>query len=114
MLGKFNSRNYSLQDNPGATQKKDQSALDKRMAKIIERGQQESGDQDIAGAGMSANAAVHDYLSRPLCKDTFEFWKKYGHSTEKAQRCLSELARVFLTPPPTTTGIHNFVVLWNG
>ena len=84
---------------------KPQSSLDKVMAKIIKRGQQESGDQEIEGAGMSANAAIQEYLSRPLCDNTFEFWKRYSRSTERAQKCLSDLARIYLTPPPTTTGM---------
>ena len=89
----------------------EQTELDKVMSEIIEKGQQESGDFEISGAGMSANATVQDYLSRPLCKDTFEFWRGYSHTTEKAQKCLSNLARIYLTPPPTTTGINLNVIV---
>ena len=69
---------YSNQVNQEANSDKKQSKLDIRMNKIIERSQHESGDQSIAGAGMTPNAALQDYLSRPLCKNTFDFWRKYG------------------------------------
>ena len=70
----------------------------------MKRKQEETGDQAIEGSGMTAYAAVQDYFTRPLCDDTFEFWKSYSMSTERAHRCLAELARKYLTPPPTTTG----------
>ena len=85
------------------------SLLSKRKSKIIEKGQQESGDLEIDGTAMSALKAVDDYLNRPLCDDTFEFWKMYSKSADKTQQCLSKLARHYLTPPPTTTDVERLV-----
>ena len=72
----------------------------------IRQGQEESGDQEIDGTAMSARAAVDDYLNKPLCRDTFQFWKMYGTSADKTQKCLAKLARHYLTPPPTTTDVE--------
>ena len=78
------------------------------MAKILSKSQQQSGDHELAGTGMTVNAAVEDYLSKPMYEDmdTFHFWKEYSKSGDVTQRCLANLARLHLTPPPTSTDVE--------
>ena len=56
-----------------------------------------------------AQKAIDDYLSLPLSgyeESTFKFWKEYSISGGTGQRCLADLARHYLTPPPTSTDIE--------
>ena len=59
-----------------------------------------------------ARKAIEDYLSLPLSdpaengEDAFKFWSNYSVTTNKAQKSLCHLARIFLTPPPTSTDVE--------
>ena len=57
---------------------------------------------------MSPHAAVEDYLCRPISEDTdtFQFWKEYSKNGNKTQKCLARLARIYLTPAPTSTDVE--------
>ena len=65
-----------------------------------------STENEVDGIRMSAKNALDHYLALPVVEDTFVFWKNYAVTTDKAQKCLCKLARLYLTPPPTTTGIY--------
>ena len=59
----------------------------------------------------AAKKAIEHYLSLPVLQpddpetpDTFAFWKNHCWTTDKAQKGLCHLARLYLTPPPTSTG----------
>ena len=67
-----------------------------------------SGHRGFDGTGMTPSAAVEDYLSNPIHDemDTFHFWKKYSKSGNATQKCLANLARLYLTPPPTSTDVE--------
>ena len=56
----------------------------------------------------SANKEVEDYLCYPASEDTdtFTFWKDYSQSGSKARKCLARLARIHLTPAPTSTDVE--------
>ena len=85
------------------------SILQNMMEKIITQSQQKSGDQEIDGTSMSANGAIENYLSQPLQsinESTYHYWKTYGNNGDKTQKCLANIARRFLTPPPTSTDVE--------
>ena len=96
------------------------SILHGLMSQIISESQQVTGDQEIDGTAMTASAAVEHYLSKPLdslspdtnsrTDTTFQFWKFYGKNGDKTQKCLADLARKYLTLPPTSTGMCKIFV----
>ena len=53
----------------------------------------------------TANKALDQYLALPNAENTMLFWKNHSITTDMAQEHLCELARVYLTPPPTSTGM---------
>ena len=83
------------------------------MSAIIAQNKQETGEDYIDGPRIEARKTLDNYLAQPLSdpddeknpQDTFQFWKNYSVTTDKAQKSLCGLARRFLTPPPTSTGI---------
>ena len=88
------------------------TSLQNLMAEIIAQGQ---GSEENATDGLRASAtmAIDQYLSQPIPRDpdnptrnldTFHFWRSYEKTGDLAQRCLCNLAKRFLTPPPTSTG----------
>ena len=84
-----------------------QGALSSRMSRIIARKKGSQTTQDN-GLRTMAEKALDSYLSLPvigLNEDTFSFWRNYSVTSDKAQKCLCELARHYLTPAPTSTGI---------
>ena len=82
------------------------------MSAIIAQNQRETGDSEVDTARLAAKTALEHYLALPLSdpddkknpQDTFSFWKSYSVTTDEAQKALCHLARVYLTPPPTSTG----------
>ena len=77
------------------------------MSQIVAQGQgQETNDPGVDLMRRAASSALKQYLDRPVDPDmdTFEFWYEYSQTTDRAQKCLCEIARKFLTPPPTSTG----------
>ena len=79
------------------------------MSRIVTKSQQDTGDQEIDGANMSANAAVENYLGLPIQSledNTFSYWREISKKGDKTQKCLADLARRFLTPPPTSTDVE--------
>ena len=81
------------------------------MTQIISESEQEPGNgvaeievAEMDGIRVSAKVALNEYLSLPLSPvNTFKFWKNYSQTTDRAQRSLCKLARLHLTPPPTST-----------
>ena len=85
-------------------------------AAIIRQNQQETGDSEIDTIRKMATSALETYLNLPVLdekepnvpddptNDTFLFWKKYSKTSNEAQEALCHLARIYLTPPPTSTG----------
>ena len=73
---------------------------------IVTESQAEAGDMEIDGQRLSARTVIDNYLNLPLSKHgegTYTFWKEYTKTTDKAQKGLAHLARLYLTPPPTST-----------
>ena len=63
---------------------------------------------EIDAMRTSAKDVLDTYLNQPaigLDQDTLCFWKTLSMSTDKAQKSLCDLARHYLTPPPTSTGM---------
>ena len=64
-----------------------------------------------------AKKALDNYLSLPILaeiqegdapdasNDTFIFWRNYSKNSNRAEKALAHLARIYLTPPPTSTGM---------
>ena len=73
------------------------------MSQIVAEGQG-TGDPEVDGLRTDASSALEQYLNRPVRSGTFSFWKEYSQTTDYAQKCLCKVARLFLTPPPTSTG----------
>ena len=84
------------------------------MAGIVAQKQRETAVSAIVqdNSRVTAEKAVEDYLSLPLSdpmengEDTFKFWRNYSVTNDKAQKALCQLARHYLTPPPTSTDIE--------
>ena len=77
------------------------------MSRIIAQNEG-SPDNVVDSLRTVAQKALDSYLSLPvigLNEDTFSFWRNYSITTDKAQKCLCDLARHYLTPAPTSTGI---------
>ena len=87
------------------------------MASIIRQNQQETGDTEIDTTREAAKKALENYLCLPVLaekeeggrddpsNDTFLFWKNHSRTSDKAQKALCHVARIYLTPPPTSTGM---------
>ena len=57
--------------------------------------------------------ALDEYLSLPVSTNeegTYSFWREYQKTSDKARKALCELARIHLTPPPTSTGKDNNIL----
>ena len=55
----------------------------------------------------AAKKALDQYLSLPVTEsDTYGFWRSYEKTTDMAQKSLCKMARIFLTPPPTSTDVE--------
>ena len=89
------------------------------MAAIRSQNQRETGDASLTfqdtpqdSTRNAATKAVDNYLCLPLSdpdengEDTFKFWRNYSVTRDTAQKALCNLARLFLTPPPTSTDIE--------
>ena len=81
------------------------------MSAIIAQNQREAGDYEMDETRIAAEKVIDSYLALPvsdpdLSEDTFAFWRDHSVTTNKAQKALCHLARVFLTPPPTSTDIE--------
>ena len=78
------------------------------MDAIIAQNQRETGDVvvvQVDSVRADALKVVDYYLGLPVTKyneGTYSFWRDYS---DKAQKGLCKLARIHLTPPPTSTGI---------
>ena len=91
--------------------------LSRLRAAIIRQNQVETGDSEIDTIRAQAQKALDDYLSLPILdeiqegdapngsNDTFIFWKNYSRTLNRAEKALAHLARIHLTPPPTSTGM---------
>ena len=100
--------------NPQRGARANDSGLKNLMAGIVARKVRETGD----GAGAidstrtEATKAIDHYLALPLSdpdetgEDTFRFWRDYSITTDKAQKALCHLARLYLTPAPTSTDVE--------
>ena len=88
-----------------------QPAFGMLMSAVIAQNQPESGDQEIDARRMSAKSTINYYQNLPLTEmggdkgATFKFWSTYSTTADPAQKCLARLARKYLTPPPTSTGM---------
>ena len=86
------------------------------MAGIVARKVRETGDSVTLHVTDSmrtvAEKAINQYLALPLSnpdetgEDTFKFWRDYSITTDKAQKALCHLARLYLTPAPTSTDVE--------
>ena len=89
------------------------------MAAIRSQNQRETGDASLPfdeipqdSTRIAATRAIDNYLGLPLSdadetgEDTFKFWRNYSVTRDTAQKALCNLARLFLTPPPTSTDIE--------
>ena len=82
------------------------------MAAIMAQNQRETGDSEIDSTRIIAKNTIESYLKLPCSdpdvngEDTFKFWRDYSVTTNKAQKALCHLARVYLTPPPTSTDVE--------
>ena len=77
------------------------------MSNLIAQNER-SYESEIDAMRSSANDALVQYLNQPtigLDRDTLSFWRTLSTTTDKAQKCLCDLARHYLTPPPTSTGM---------
>ena len=83
------------------------------MQAIIAQNQRETGEggppnhEEVDGIRMSAKLALDTYLSMPLSDDPFTFWLNHSRTTDRAQKCLCDLARKYLTPPATSTDVES-------
>ena len=95
-----------------ATANGERSKLKNRMAAIVAQNQRETGDIEIDATRLAAKKAIDNYLGLPLSdpeengEDTFKFWRNYSVTANKAQKALCHLARLYLTPPPTSTDVE--------
>ena len=83
---------------------------------IIADKQREMGYIQTDTIRASTLKAVDYYLSLPLSEEhesTYSFWRQYSMTTDKAQKCLCNLARIYLTPPPTSTGMCNIFATYS-
>ena len=85
------------------------------MAGIVAQKKRETGATEMFRANstrVAAEKAIDEYLALPLSdpmengEDTFKFWRKYSVTNDNAQKALCQLARRYLTPPPTSTDIE--------
>ena len=84
------------------------------MNRIIAKRVQRPGGQEISDALSRSNAAIDRYVDLPLdsldidkksaSNATFQFWKDYSKNGDSIQKELAHIARIFLTPPPTSSG----------
>ena len=91
--------------------------LSKLRADIIRKNQVQTGDSEIDRTRNLAKKALEGYLSLPVLdeiqegespdasNDTFIFWRNFSKTNNKAEKALAHLARIHLTPPPTSTGM---------
>ena len=82
------------------------------MDAIIAQNRREIGDTitEADPIRAAASGALEKYLSLPMSKaheGTYAFWRDYKMTTDQAQKQLCNLARIHLTPPPTSTGMLN-------
>ena len=89
------------------TNQTNQPALMSLMSQIISQGQQIAVVDEEERLRISAKTALDQYLSLPLSEnDTFSFWRVYCQTNDRAQKSLAKLARIHLTPPPTSTDVE--------
>ena len=84
------------------------------MSQIVSDSAHNPGNEaaETDGLRVLAKAALNQYLNLPLSPaDTFSFWKSYSLTTDRAQKSLCRLARLHLTPPPTSTDTERQVDL---
>ena len=103
------------QDTPAPTTT-GRTVLQGVMSRIISRKQGSAGDLETDSFMRSANKAVDHYLNLPLdpldidqkstSNTTFMFWKNYSETGDRAQKSLSALARIYLTPAPTSSDVE--------
>ena len=80
------------------------------MSAIIAQNVAETGDEALDSVQRAAKTAIDNYLNLPVTEnETYKFWKGYGQSGDIAQRCLSHLAQIYLTPAPTSTDVERQV-----
>ena len=78
------------------------------MDSIITQNQRETGDSPADTFRKMAVGALDTYLYMPISKNhegTYSFWRRHSMTIDVAQRGLCNLARTYLTPPPTSTGM---------
>ena len=84
------------------------------MDEIIAQKQREEGQViQVDTVRADATKALEYYLGLPVTPDkegTYSFWRDYSVTTDKAQMALCKLARIYLTPPPTTIGKLIFAI----
>ena len=83
------------------------------MASIVAQNQR-TADPAVDTLRISASAVLERYLSLPVsthAEGTYQFWRNHSMTTDRAQKFLCELARIHLTPPPTSTGMCNFYTI---
>lgn len=96
----------AMPTNPVTTE--DRPVLLNLMDAIIAQNQRETGDViQVDSVRADAVKAVDCYLSLPVTRHhegTYSFWRNHSMTTDKAQKGLCKLSRIYLTPPPTSTG----------
>ena len=61
---------------------------------------------------MGTNSTLDHYMGLPLSNldesgdDTFKFWRNYSVTSDKGQKALCRVARIYLTPPATSTDVE--------
>ena len=82
-----------------------------RYARVAQS-ERAAGDIEIDSTRILAKKTIDNYLNLPLSdpeengEDTFKFWRNYSVTKDRAQKALCELARRYLTPPPTSTDVE--------
>ena len=78
------------------------------MDSIIAQKQRDEGQVvQVDSVRADATKALDYYLGLPVTSDKegpYSFWRDHSVTTDKAQKALCKLARIYLTPPPTSAG----------
>ena len=82
------------------------------MAARVAQSVRDAGDTEIDSSRIAAKKTIDNYLNLPLSdpeengEDTFKFLRNYSVTNDKSQKALCQLARRYLTPPPTSTDVE--------
>ena len=87
---------------------KKSSKLKAARSKILSKSQHGSEDPEVDEVLKKAQEAIDEYLCKPVSDDTdtFQFWREYDKSGNEVKKELARLARIYLTPAPTSTDVE--------